>query len=236
MRKTTENLILLNTHFTTALVVSNVVTAKLFQTGITLFGIGIVLPGAAVCYACTFLFTDVIGEIWGRAEASKSVIYGFASQLFASMLILFTEKMPAADPAMQEAYSKLLGQNLLFVFASLAAYFVSQLWDVWFFHKIREWYLHTRHGSTAARWIWNNASTMTSQIFDTVLFIGIAFGIGFRWFWKPEMMPALMATIVGQYVFKLLLAVLDTPFFYLMTLGVNRTTNEQGVAKPQPNY
>ena len=67
---------------------------------------------------------------------------------------------------------------------------------------------------------------MTSQILDTVLFIGIAFGIGFRWFWKPEMMPALMATIVGQYVFKLLLAVLDTPFFYLMTLGVNRTTNE----------
>ena len=236
MKKTNENLILLNTLFATALIVSNVVTAKLFQTGISLFGTSVVLPGAAVCYACTFLFTDVIGEIWGRAEASKSVMVGFVSQIFASVLILFTEKMPAADPAMQEAYSKLLGQNLLFVIASLTAYFVSQLWDVWVFHRIREWYLHKHGGSTAARWIWNNASTMTSQILDTVLFIGIAFGIGFRWFWKPEMMPALMATIVGQYVFKLLLAVLDTPFFYLMTFGVNRTTNEHGAAKPQPNY
>ena len=78
MRKTNENLILLNTLFATALIVSNVVTAKLFHTGITLFGINLVLPGAAVCYACTFLFTDVIGEIWGRAEASKSVMIGFA--------------------------------------------------------------------------------------------------------------------------------------------------------------
>lgn len=236
MRKTNENLILLNTLFATALIVSNVVTAKLFHTGISLFGINLVLPGAAVCYACTFLFTDVIGEIWGRAEASKSVMVGFASQIFASALILFTEKMPAEDPAMQEAYSKLLGQNLLFVVASLVAYFVSQLWDVWVFHRIREWYLHKHGGSTAARWIWNNASTMTSQIFDTVLFIGIVFGIGFRWFWLPDMRMTLIATIVGQYVFKLLLAVLDTPFFYLLTCGVKKeTTNGSEVANMQSN-
>ena len=221
MKKTNENLILLNTLFTTALVVSNVVTAKLFHTGIRFWGTSLVLPGAAVCYATTFLFTDVIGEIWGRAEAAKSVIYGFASQFFASIIILFTKYLPAEEPAMQEAYSKLLGQNLLFVIASLVAYFVSQLWDVWFFHRIREWYLQRHHGTTAARWIWNNASTMTSQILDTVLFIGIVFGIGFRWFWKPELWPALAATIVGQYLFKLLLAALDTPFFYLMTMVGN---------------
>ena len=42
---------------------------------------------------------------------------------------------------MQEAYSRLLGQNLLFVTASLIAYFISQLWDIWLFHRIRDWYL-----------------------------------------------------------------------------------------------
>ncbi len=217
MRKTNENLILLNTMFTTSLIVSNVVTAKLFQTGITLFGTNLVIPSAAVCYACTFLFTDVIGEIWGRREASKSVIYGFISQVFASVLILVAGRLPATEPAMQEAYTKLLGLNMLFVVASLTAYFVSQLWDVWVFHKIREWYLKSHGGTTTARWLWNNASTMTSQIFDTVLFIGIAFGIGFRWLWMPEMRATLAATIVGQYLFKFLLAILDTPFFYLMT-------------------
>ena len=219
MRKTTENLILLNTLFAAALIVSNVVTVKLLRTGLTLFDTELVLPGAAVCYACTFLFTDVIGEIWGRAEAAKSVLYGFVSQLFASALILFTQYLPAAEPAMQDAYTKLLGQNLFIVGASLVAYFVSQYWDIWFFHKIRDWYLNTRHGTAAARWIWNNASTMTSQAIDTVLFIGLVFGVGFRWLWMPEMWSTLAATIVGQYLFKLLLASLDTPFFYLMTRG-----------------
>ena len=87
MKATNENLTLLNTLFTTALVVSNIVTVKLLPTGCHLFGTEVVLPGAAICYACTFLFTDVIGEIWGRKEASKSVIYGVVCQLFASALL-----------------------------------------------------------------------------------------------------------------------------------------------------
>ena len=226
MRKTNENLVLLNTLFATALIISNVVTVKLLRTGITLFGTELALPGAAVCYACTFLFTDVIGEIWGRAEAAKSVLYGFVSQLFASALILFTQYLPAAEPAMQDAYTKLLGQNLFIVGASLIAYFVSQYWDIWFFHRIRDWYLHKHGGTTAARWIWNNASTMTSQILDTVLFIGLVFGVGLHWLWQPEKWRMLAATIVGQYLFKLLLAALDTPFFYLMTRVSGKNTND----------
>ncbi len=233
MRKTNENLVLLNTLFATALIISNVVTVKLLRTGITLFGTELVLPGAAVCYACTFLFTDVIGEIWGRAEASKSVLYGFVSQLFASALILFTQHLPAADPAMQEAYTKLLGQNLFIVCASLIAYFVSQYWDIWFFHRIRDWYLHKHGGTTAARWIWNNASTMTSQILDTVIFIGLVFGVGFHWLWQPEMWPTLAGVIIGQYLFKLLLAVLDTPFFYLMTRGNGTQSDNASSTNPK---
>lgn len=224
MKKTNDNLVLLNALFATALIVSNVVTVKLLRTGITLFGTELVLPGAAVCYACTFLFTDVIGEIWGRAEAAKSIRYGFVAQLFAAALILFTEHLPAADSGMQEAYHKLLGQNVFIAVASLAAYFVSQSWDVWFFHRIRDWYLQKPQGTVAARWLWNNASTMTSQVLDTVVFIGLVFGVGFRWFWTPAMWPTLAATLVGQYLFKFLLALLDTPFFYLMT---RQPTEEQ---------
>ena len=217
MRKTHENLVLLNALFSTALVVSNVVTAKLFRTGLTVFGLDLVLPGAPICYAFTFLITDVIGEIWGRKEASKSIIYGFICQIFASLLIIMTQYIPAADQNMQDAYEKLLGQNLLFVVASLIAYFASQMWDVWFFHYIRDWYLKKRGGTTRARWLWNNASTMTSQIIDTVLFIGIIFGLGFRWFWDCNKWAAMGLTILGQYAFKFVLALLDTPLFYLLT-------------------
>ncbi len=231
MKASNENLTLLNTLFTTALVASNVVTVKLLPTGCHLFGSEVVLPGAALCYACTFLITDVIGEIWGREEASKSVVYGVACQLFASALFIITERLPAADPAMQEAYSRLLGQNLLFAVASLVAYVASQSWDIWVFHLIRDRYLIRHEGDTSARWIWNNASTMTSQAIDTVLFIGMVFGIGFRWLWQPDKWPALANTLVGQYLFKLILAALDTPVFYLLT---RRSSPKRG-PKPAEN-
>ena len=61
---------------------------------------------------------------------------------------------------------------------------------------------------------------MTSQIIDTVLFIGVSFGIGFGWLFDKEMHPALFAMMIGQYVLKFLLAIADTPFFYLLTRKV----------------
>lgn len=217
MKKTQKNLLLINMVFITCLLIANVVTAKLWATGVTLFGVPVTLPGAALCYALTFLCTDVIGEIWGREQANISVRWGFVCQLFASGLILLTQYIPAADPSMQSAYEALLGQNWVFVIGSLVAYWVSQSWDVWFFHKIRDKYI-AKHGSTkGGRWIWNNASTMTSQIWDTFIFIAISFGIGYGWFWNKEMWPTLGAMMIGQYVFKFIVSALDTPFFYLLT-------------------
>ena len=213
MRKTEENLSLLRMVFAVSLVISNVVTAKLILTGIALFGVTVTLPGAALCYAITFLMTDVIGEIWGKKEADKTVILGFICQVIATLLIVFTKYLPAADPATQEAYDVILGQNYIFVIGSLIAYFASQTWDVWVFHKIRNKF----DKDPSKRWIWNNASTMTSQIIDTVLFIGVSFGIGFGWLFNKEMWPMLGAMLIGQYVLKFILALCDTPFFYLMT-------------------
>lgn len=217
MKKTNSNLIGINMVFVVALVISNVVTAKLFATGITLFGNPLTLPGAALCYAITFLATDVIGEIWGKHEANRTVRWGFVGQVVATLLIILTQHLPASDPEAQAAYDLLLGQNWVFVIGSMVAYFASQSWDVYFFHKIRDKYI-AKHGESASgRWIWNNASTMTSQIIDTILFIGISFGLGFGWFFDRNMWPTLCGMMVGQYVLKFILAALDTPFFYLLT-------------------
>lgn len=213
MKKTTNNLILCNMLFAVSLVIANVVTAKTIETGIPLFGGTIQLPGAAVCYAITFLMTDVIGEIWGKKEANVCVRWGFIAQVLATTLIVFTQKLPATSEEMQSSYDMLLGQNYIFVIGSLVAYFVSQSWDVWVFHKIRDKF----NKDPKKRWIWNNASTMTSQIFDTVLFVGISFGFGFGWLFKEEMRPALGAMMIGQYLLKFALAAIDTPIFYLLT-------------------
>ena len=141
---------------------------------------------------------------------------GFVCQVIAMCLIIIGHVLPAADPAMQGAYDMLLGQNAVFVIASMTAYLLSQSWDVFIFHRIRNRVL-ANGGSARSRWIWNNASTMTSQIIDTVVFIGIAFGIGFGWLFDAAMLPQLGAMMVGQYLCKFVLAALDTPFFYLLT-------------------
>lgn len=227
MQKTQKNLLLLYMIFGVSLVISNVVTGKLIDVPITLFGSHIQLPGAAICYAITFLMTDVIGEIWGKKEANLCVRWGFICQILASVLILITQYLPAVDPDMQKSYDALLGQNWVFVIGSLVAYFASQSWDVFIFHKIRDKFVKDDEGDTRKRWIWNNASTMTSQIIDTVLFIGIAFGFGFGWLWTPGMQLPLASMMIGQYILKLILAALDTPIFYLMTHKFKRSKTEE---------
>ena len=216
MKKTNTNLMLCAMVFAVALVISNVITAKTVQTGIPLFGSTILVPSAVICYCVTFLMTDVIGEIWGAKEARMVVLGGFFCQILATCLILVGEALPAADPSMQAAYDLLLGQNAVFVVASMTAYLLAQSWDVFIFHRIRNRVL-ANGGTARSRWIWNNASTMTSQIIDTVVFIGIAFGIGFGWLFDPAMLPQLGAMMVGQYLCKFALAALDTPIFYLLT-------------------
>ncbi len=218
MKKTNNNLILLCMVFGISLVIANVVTAKLVDTNIPLFGANIVLPGAAVCYAITYLCTDVIGEIWGVKAANNCVKFGLLGQVIATLLIVFTQRLPAVDPTMQSSYDMLLGQNWIFVVGSLVAYYLSQSWDVKIFHRIREKYIK-KHGNTKHRWIWNNLSTLSSQIIDTVVFIGISFGIGFGWLFDKNMWIPLATMMLGQYLLKALLALLDTPMFYLLTRG-----------------
>jgi len=218
MRRTNSNLMLCSMVFVTCLVTANCVTAKTVQTGIPFAGSTILIPSAVICYALTFLATDVIGEVWGAKEAGTTVRWGFVCQVISSLLILVAQALPAADDAMQASFEMLLGQNGIFVLGSMVGYLCSQSWDVYVFHRIRNWF-RTRDpkGFARHRWVWNNASTMTSQAIDTVLFIGIAFGVGYGWLFDAAMRPTLLGMMVGQYLIKFVIAALDTPFFYLLT-------------------
>lgn len=216
MKKTNTNLMICAMAFAVALVISNVITAKVIQTGIPLWGSTILVPSAVICYCITFLMTDVVGEIWGPKEARTVVLAGFGCQLMATALIVLGQLLPAADASMQAAYEMLLGQNVVFVIASMCAYLLSQSWDVFVFHRLRARLL-ARGTTVRHRWIWNNASTLTSQIIDTVVFVGIAFGLGMGWLFDGALSVQLATMMIGQYLCKVVLALLDTPFFYLLT-------------------
>lgn len=116
----------------------------------------------------------------------------------------------------QEQFVSIMGSSFRVVFASMIAYLCSQSWDVFFFHKIRDWYIK-KHGTTkGGKWIWNNGSTMTSQIIDTAIFITVAF---------YGVVPNIVVMIFSQYLIKFIYAALDTPFFYFLT----RNSDKQNI-------
>jgi uncharacterized integral membrane protein (TIGR00697 family) len=197
-------LMLLVAMFVASLLTDNVIAGKIVQV----FG-WVTVPAAVVTYATTFLFSDVINELYGKSAARRVVFIGFAAQAFAMVMILLGRIMPVAPFATetQHAYDVLLGSNWRIVLASWTAYFCSQLLDVYVFSRIRE--------ATRGRkkWLRQNASTMLSQLVDTIVFISIAFA---------GMVPNLWVMVVSQYIVKVVLSVIETPFFYLLTLGSTR--------------
>ena len=203
MRKTDKNLSLIRGIFIAALLTANVVSSKI------VYFWDLTVPAAVVAYPLTFLMTDVIGEIWGREEANRTVRLGFICQVISLILIALALILPVAPFAdNQAAFSSILGSSFRVVAASMLAYVCSQSWDVWIFHKIRDQYIEKKGSTQGGRWIWNNASTMTSQLIDTVIFIVAAFA---------GTVPNIFSMILSQYVVKLAYAALDTIPFYLLT-------------------
>ncbi|MCE4614364.1 MAG: queuosine precursor transporter [Desulfurococcales archaeon] len=210
-------LIVLTGLFIASLTASNFLASKIFA--INILGLTVAAPAAVLAYALTFTFTDIISEIHGRKAANLVVRIGFASQLIVLTYIWFALKLPTApfSPVNEESYSSVIFSGYTIITASLTAYLVSQHHDVWAFHM---WRIKTKGRML---WLRNNASTLVSQLLDTVIFISLAFNVlpavigG-----NPLPWDVIGTIILGQYIVKLVIALLDTPIVYL---GVMMTRN-----------
>lgn len=168
---------------------------------------GLTFPAGVLAYAVTFACTDVISEVWGKARARQVVWAGFGALVIFYALAWVAIKVPAAPFWKgQAAFSSVLGATLRIIIASLVAYLVSQMNDLILFHWMRV--------RTKGKYLWlrNTGSTMVSQAIDTILFISIAF-------WG--VMPV-VPMIIGQYLVKLAIAVLDTPLVYGAVWAIGR--------------
>lgn len=215
MKKNNTNLMILYMLFAALLVCANCIAAKQAPIG-NWFGNEIAITVGIVCYPFTFLITDVIGEIWGKKEAQKAVIGGFIGQIVAILLVVLANTLPGNDPAMVDMFNSVLGSNWILTVGSLTACILSQSWDVYIFHKIRDKYIK-KHGSTeGGKWIWNNASTISSQLIDSIVFyIGLIIMLGTNGIYLT--FGQIVSTIFVYWVVKIIIALCDTPLFYLLT-------------------
>jgi uncharacterized integral membrane protein (TIGR00697 family) len=163
-----------------------------------------------ILYSSIFFATDLLSEKYGQKEAQKAVMLGF----FVSVaLVVMTQismlYLPSTLPqtsvfarSVHEATVTLFDYTPRFVFGSLLAYLISQSFDVWVFHKIRN--------ATNGRYLWlrNTGSTLLSQAIDTLIY-GLVV-----WWGLVDLVTALQLA-GAKYIFKFVIAVVDTPFIYL---------------------
>ena len=160
---------------------------------------------AVPIYAATFLITDILSEHYGKTEAKRAVYIGFMGQLFfvgVLFIILNSPLLPDKSEMFHETYS-LLPRLIM---GSFIAYIISQLLDVYIYHKIME-----ATGKNRLVWLRNNVGTMTAQLVDTTIFLTIAF------YGRPQFdtYSKLIDFILTTWMFKVIVAALDTPYLYL---------------------
>ncbi|TKB24084.1 VUT family protein [Desulfopila sp. IMCC35006] len=188
-----------------ATILANIQVLKM----VDLLSIGVTLGN--ITYASSFLVTDILSENYGKQSAKKAVFIGFFS-LAATVLIMQIALMfqPNEFDFIQESLKNIFAILPRIALASLIAYAISQFHDVWAYDLWKRLFPGIRF-----LWLRNNASTIISQLLDSVIFTSIAF-----WGLLPE--SEFLQILVTTYVLKLIVAVVDTPFLYVARVMFNR--------------
>lgn len=205
--------------FIASLVTSNLIFQKFFYWypfnmevyGVKLFEVSVgLLP-----YPLTFLITDILSEIYGKRKANEVVIAGIFASFFSLLIIYVSKEAPATtwSQVNDSTFINVFGAAPLAVLASMMAYLFAQFIDIKVYHFWKN-FTQGKH-----LWLRNNFSTFSSQFIDTatVLILLCSFGI-INWdkFW---------GLLISGVVFKIIIALLDTPFLYVAVFYFKRRFN-----------
>ena len=187
--------------FIASLVTCNLIANK-FVTVDLGFKVFVVSAGI-LPYPITFLVTDLISELYGQKKANLVVVAGF----FASMVVLLFLWLGGQFNAIPDSlvsdqvYDSVFRNAWRIIAASMIAYLFAQVVDVRIFHFWKK-LTNGKH-----LWLRNNASTVVSQLLDTILVICILFfGV-----WGTGQ---IFTAIIDGWTFKMLMALIDTPIIY----------------------
>lgn len=162
-----------------------------------------------VIFASTFLATDILSELCGKRDANRCVLAGIAANLaFIAISQSWFLYAPSASDWASPSIRTVFAATPRVMLASLVAYVVCEIHDVWAYHAIWAW--TERRSGDRRRFLWlrNNASTLLSQLVNVLVFNLLAFG---------GVYPAgvMVQILVAGYAIFVATSILDTPFAYL---------------------
>ena len=208
MGKAFKHLDTITSLFVTVLLISNVTSTKIVALEPFTF------DGGTILFPLSYIFGDILTEVYGYSRSRKVIWLGFASALLMSFSFIVVGALPpAADWHYQTAYNQILGLTPRIVVASLVAYFFGEFSNSFTLAKLK---LFT-HG----RWLWIRtiSSTLIGQILDTGLFVLIAFtGV------VPN--DLLLTIMMSNYLFKCGIEILFTPITYWVIGWLKQQENE----------
>jgi uncharacterized integral membrane protein (TIGR00697 family) len=185
----------------TAVFVTCLITANI--TAVKLVGVfGLVLPAGIVVFPISYIFGDILTEVYGYREARRVIWLGFFCNLIAVIAILLGQVLPAASFwDGQAAYQRILGYTPRLLVASFLAYLVGEFANSFVLAKMKI--------ATGGRWLWTRTigSTLVGQGVDSLVFITLAF-VG------TIPLAALALTVVTQWLAKSVYEAAVTPLTY----------------------
>lgn len=187
-----------------AIILANVQVAKIIRF------FGFITAMGNIIYGTTFLATDILTEKYGVKEARKAIFIGFFTLIATTVIMQLTLMfVPDESDTLSPALEQIFGFMPDVTIASLTAYLISQLHDVWAFEFWKR--------KTKGRHLWlrNNASTMISQLIDNITFTTLFFVVFNPQFVESLGWQGIFEIFMTSYVMKFIVAIFDTPFIYL---------------------
>ena len=197
--------------FAVVLVISNVASTKLAT--VTLGSWKPVFDGGTFLFPLTYIFGDILTEVYGYQRSRRVIWFALGMNLFASLIFALVGILPTdASSPTKGAFETVLGFVPQIVAASLVAFFIGEFLNAFVLAKMKV--------LTKGRWLWTRtiSSTLLGQGADTLVFTIIAFGIG------ANALPSdvLWNIIQTNYLYKVALEVLLTPVTYAVVRGLKR--------------
>jgi hypothetical protein len=203
--------------FVTSLIISNITAVKLISVG------PFVLPAAILIFPISYIFGDILTEVYGYARARRVIWIGFGCNLLAVLIIWVSIELPpapfwrigsfASPQSSQQAYQAIFGFTPRILAASFVAYLVGEFLNSFVLAKMKI--------ATRGRHLWMRTigSTLVGQLVDSGIFILLTF-------YGTISSSALGPLVVTQWLMKSAYETVITPFTYIVVNYLKRVEQE----------